>query len=206
MTVTIDKKAQTQWGKSSISYENYQNYINLKQDRYKLSLIDLLYVSNFKGGNATINEPESVIENKLNSYSTGLKDIHNEFNKKTLAELTNMELENLVSKIMAICNLTRKDTNTRIDGFSVSYLSALLNVYSPTLIPILDRRVLINLHLVSNNDIDKQGQIKNIQQFYKPLIEKIAKISRDTNLTVREVDRQIFITKIEKQFPITIEK
>lgn len=198
MTETIDKKAETQWDKSSLSYQNYQDYIDKKESRYDLSLIDLLYISNFKGGNATINEPEQKINSKLLSYSEGLSEINNDFNQKALSDLTSSQLEKLVSKILAICNLTHKDKETRIDGFSVSYLSALLSAYFPTLIPILDRRVLINLQLVSDTDIDTQGQIKNIQTFYKPLIEKIAEISRATGQTVRKIDRQLFVTRTEK--------
>ena len=194
----MDKKAETQWEKSNISYKNYRDYIDKKVNRYELTLIDLLFISNFKGGNATINEPERTINTKLISYSKKLRDIENEFNGKTLAILTDEQLKNFVSRINEICNLTCKNSVTRIDGFSVSYLSALLQTYFPTLIPILDRRVLINLHIVSESDINKQGQIKNIQQFYKPLIEKIAEISRERGQTVREIDRNLFVIKIEK--------
>ena len=103
------------------------------------------------------------------------------------------------SKVIEICNLTCKNSETRIDGFSVSYLSALLQAYFPSLIPILDRRVLINLHLVSESDRDKQDQIKNIQQFYKPLIEKIAFISKEKKQTLRAIDKDLFVISIEKK-------
>tara|TARA_R110002167_G_scaffold134051_7_gene319389 strand:- start:8521 stop:8706 length:186 start_codon:yes stop_codon:yes gene_type:complete len=56
--MNIDKRAEKQWQKSKYSFENYINYISRKKDKYHLSLLDLLYISNFKGGNATINEPE----------------------------------------------------------------------------------------------------------------------------------------------------
>jgi hypothetical protein len=192
----MDKRAETQWEKSNISYSNYRDYLNLKIDRYELTLIDLLFISNFKGGNATINEQELTIKKKLSSYSKGLRDIGNEYNGKTLGTLTNEQLENLVSKVLSICNLTDKDNEMRIDGFSVSYLSALLSAYFPILLPILDRRILINLQLVTSKNIDTQGQIKNIQQFYKPLIKKIAKISRETGQTVREIDKNLFAMRI----------
>jgi len=87
MTEQTDKKALTQWTKSSISYNNYQDYIGKKSERFKLSLIDLLYISNFKGGNATINETERLIEEKLNSYSEFLVVINKKFNSKGLQEL-----------------------------------------------------------------------------------------------------------------------
>jgi hypothetical protein len=189
----------TRWEKSDISYQNYLEYIAKKQNRYELTFIDLLYVSNFKGGNATINEPELAIHKKLASYSEKLRNIEEDFKGMSLAVLTDIQLKNLVSKVIEICNLTCKNSETQIDGFSVSYLSALLQAYFPNLIPILDRRVLINLHLVSESDRNKQDQIKNIQQFYKPLIEKFAIITREKGQTLREVDKDLFAISIEKK-------
>lgn len=195
MTMQPDKKALTQWSKSAISYNNYQEYINKKPHRFELSLIDLLYVSNFKGGNATINEPETAIKNKLIAYSKILIQINNKFNNKSLIQLTKKEIKDLTLLITSICNLTEKKT-TKIDGFKVVYLSALLSSYFPTLIPILDRRVLINLNLVTSSDIYKNGQIKNIQKFYLTLVKKIAEICNLKKLSVRDIDKFLFTTKL----------
>jgi hypothetical protein len=196
MATKQDKKALTQWTKSSISYNNYQDFISKKSDRYKLTFIDLLYISNFKGGNATINEPELDIEKKLIAYSDILIRISEKFNNKILSQLKDSEIEELIRLITVICNLTDKKAETRIDGFSVSYLSALLNSYFPTLIPILDRRVLINLSLVSTGDIDKYGQIKNIQRFYAPLVKTFRDRCKNENLSIREIDKFLFSTKL----------
>lgn len=198
MIAQTDKRALTQWTKSEISYKNYQEYITNKTKKFELTLIDLLYISNFKGGNATINEPEQSINKKLGAYSKGLLDISYEFSGNSIATLTNEQLESLIQKTLDICKLTQKDSETKIDGFSVSYLSALINSYFPTLIPILDRRVLISLGLVEGIDIDKFGQIKNIQRFYRPLIIKFAKLSRSENLCVREIDKILFTKKLIK--------
>ena len=198
MTSQLDKKALTQWIKSAVSYKNYQEYIDKKSEKFKLSLVDLLYISNFKGGNATINEPELIIDNKLISYSVLLVLISDKFKCKDLKQLTDIEIEELISLITEICNLTHKTTSTRIDGFSISYLSALLNSYFPTLIPILDRRVLINLRLVSSFDIDKYGQIKNIQRFYDTLVKTFADRCKNDNLNIREIDMNLFATKLIK--------
>jgi hypothetical protein len=198
MAEIIDKKAFNLWNKANRSYENYQNYLIKKEKRFDLSLIDLLYISNFKGGNATINEPESLINNKLASYSKKLFYIESEYKNSSLADLDSTQIQKLINLVLEICNLTRKDEVTRIDGFSVSYLSALLNAYFPKLIPILDRRVLTNLNLISNNDVNRQGQIKNIQRFYKPLIERIAIISKETGRPIREIDQQLFVIRIER--------
>lgn len=195
----MDRKAQTQWLKASISYDNYQNYINNKTTRYSLSIIDLLYISNFKGGNASIHEHQANVDNKLLHYSGGLARIEDRFNSATLSELNQIELLELKEMIISMCQLTHKGTFTKIDGFSTSYLSALLNAYFPRLIPILDRRVLINLALVGDNDIDNYGQIKNIEQFYGPLINKFRELCTQYNSTVRQIDRVLFITKLGEQ-------
>ena len=71
-----DRRAEQQWKKSDISYTNYVNFISSKSDKFKLTLIDLLYVSNFKGGYATINEPEEIITEKLVVYGQLFKEIN----------------------------------------------------------------------------------------------------------------------------------
>jgi hypothetical protein len=191
----IDKKAEAQWNKSCISYTNYQNYLYNKDNgetRFKLTFIDLLYISNFKGGNATINESEAEIDRKLLYYSDFLKRLHTEFELLKLADLNNFQVEKLIALVLDTCRLAVKGNHAKIDGFSTSYLSALLNAYFPKLIPILDRRVLINLHLVNDNDLDSQAQIKNIINFYSPLIKKTQEISKKTGNDVRQIDKTYF--------------
>lgn len=192
-----DKRALTQWNKSAISYKNYRDFIDKKSERFKISLIDLLYISNFKGGNATINEPESIIENKLVGYGKLLIEINEVFNNKAIAKLNSAKIDNLIIQITSICNLTHKGTSTKIDGFSVSYLSALLNSYFPDLIPILDRRILINLGIVKSDDTDKNGQIKNIQRHYGPLVKKVSTLCKKKQISVRELDKILFTTKLK---------
>lgn len=194
----IDKKAVTLWNKAQFSFINYQNYVNSKENRFQLTLIDLLYISNFKGGNATIHEPEKDIEQKLISYSDKLIEIHNQFRDRSLGQLNGEEVQKLALMVECVCNLTDKSSKTKIDGFSVSYLSALLNAYFPNLIPILDRRLLINLDLIQKNDIQKSGQIKQIRKFYGPLINSFATLCSHHNLSVRELDKKIFTQKIKK--------
>lgn len=192
-----DISAATKWDKSNISFENYRGYIQTKRNRFDLTLIDLLYISNFKGGNATINEPEDEINYKLAEYSNELSIIGKEFYGRSLIELNSQDIKRLAERILGICILTDKYLETNIDGFSVSYLSALLSAYFPDLIPILDRRVLINLQLVTEQDINSQGQIKNIIRFYPQLIEKIASLCKELRLSVREIDRKLFVTNIK---------
>lgn len=162
-----DKRAETKWIKSCKSYQNYQGYIDRKVNRFDLTLIDLLYISNFKGGNATINEPEKEINIKLISYSNKLIGIDKEFRNKSLADLTFEQKEKLKILVDDICELTFKESKNRIDGFNVSYLSTLLNAYFPEVIPILDRRVLINLELVKQDDLTDKGRLKIYSIFLK---------------------------------------
>jgi hypothetical protein len=93
--MTIDKKATTQWDKAAISYTNYLKYIDSKADRFELTLIDLLYISNFKGGNSTINEDELKTKDKLKIYSKSIKEIEAEFGSRKLTDLTDKEINGL---------------------------------------------------------------------------------------------------------------
>lgn len=130
-----------QWQKANISYQNYLNYIRRKEKKFELTYVDLLYVSNFKGGNASINEDENSVNGKLKEYSKHLTVISQEFGKKYLKDLPNEELESLKNKASSFIKLTLSNS-TSIDGFRCSYASAMLHFHFPNLIPILDRRVL----------------------------------------------------------------
>ena len=144
MTET-DKRAEQQWDKSDISYKNYVNFISSKSDKFKLTLIDLLYVSNFKGGYATINETEETITQKLFAYGQIFIEINAKFDNKKLNNLDNNELTELISFSEKLIKLTDYKNENKIDGFSVSFLTTLLHFYFPNLYPILDRRVLNGL-------------------------------------------------------------
>lgn len=185
------------WTKSEISLINYQNYLNRKADRFELTIVDLLYISNFKGGNATVNEKEIELNSKLKSYSAIFIQINNAFKNQKLAQLTDSEFDNLIERIKAILQLSHiKDT--AIDGFKSSYLSALLHSYFPNLIPILDRRLLINLNLVKSTDLQKSKQIKKIEMFYPLLIITMRNLCKSKDQNIRQIDKEYFI----KQLPL----
>lgn len=192
-------RSLTLWEKSSITYDNYRNYLNKKTNKLQLTLVDLLYVSNFKGGNATINEIENELNEKLKLYSKFLVEINEEFKDKQLRDLSEYELKILNEKVINIFQLV-KNTKTKIDGFSFSYLSTLLHFYFPALLPILDRRVLINLEIVNKDNrkqVDKYGQVKNIEIYYEELIRRTKAISqKEKNKSLREIDKELFIIKI----------
>ena len=190
-----DSKADKNWKKSNVALDNYNNYINGKielEKKFDLTLIDLLYISNFKGGNATINEEENFINAKLKAYSNVFINIHETFGNKNLSTLKESEVHNLLRLIVEVIDLSKK-RETGIDGFKSSYLSALLHSYFPNLIPILDRRLLINLGLVEKiEQLNNQKQVKHIEDYYPDLIKTVQKKSIELEKSVRELDEIYF--------------
>lgn len=199
MKSQTDKSATTRWNNFNISYKNYQNYIVSKgENRLNLTLMDLFYVSNFKGGNASIHEEEEEVNKKLISYADMLKKINRRFGERRLRDLSDGECKKLISLIMDACALISK-TETKIYGIGTSYLSALLNAYFPNLIPILDRRLLINMKLVSNDDlVPSTRQIRRIEDFYPSLVEKFRELSNVSgDKTLRDIDREYFVRELD---------
>ena len=152
-----------------------------------------MYVSNFKGGYATINETEETITEKLITYGKLFKEIDVKFRNKNLNNLDNNETTELISLSEKLIKLTDYKSENKIDGFGVSFLTTLLHFYFPNLYPILDRRVLNGLKLITETDLDAQGQVKNLKYFYSKLVLEIKE--RTGNQTIRELDKELFITK-----------
>lgn len=154
-----------------------------------------MYVRNFKGGNASINEDEGSVNEKLKEYSKHLTAVNQEFREKYLKDLTNEELESLKNKALSFIKLTLSNS-TSIDGFRCSYTSALLHFHFPNLTPILDRRVLngVGIKVEKNN----QGQVINIERYYPELITRFYKHLIDNlNKSLRDFDKENFIKPIE---------
>lgn len=190
-----DKRAISKWGKSDISYLNFREYIEHKPNKFKLTIIDLFYISNFKGGNSTINEKETEIELKLKSYEDILKEIDIAFSSKKLYQTTEKELTKLIDFSNRVIEFSVSKGVNKIDGFSVSYISTLLHFYFPDLYPILDRRVLNGLKLITEKDIDKLGQVRNIHEYYPTLITKFRELNN--NKSIRELDKEYFIKEFK---------
>jgi len=188
-------RALTHWNKSQISLENYQNYIARKpqQEKFKLTLIDLLYIRNFKGGNATVNEYEDDINGKLKEYSSVLQSIDKELYDTELVGF--IEIDRIIELSTEFLKLGELSA-TAIDGFKSSFLSTLLHAYFPNSFPILDRRLLINMEIVDKKDADRQGQIKDISTFYPELIRRVHQICNLEKLSLRELDRRYFIKQL----------
>ena len=195
--ISVDKKADRNWNDANILLLNYKEFIESKKEKFNITFIDLLYVSNFKGGNSTIKGNEKDINIILKEYSVSFKKLNNIYGEKSLIEINDDELVELIK----IIELTMKNliVNYNINGFKYSYMSALLHAYFPNLLPILDRRLLINLDLVFSKDLDSTKQVKKIEQYYGSLVNKFRDIlvMNDTK-SIRHIDYENFILKLPK--------
>ncbi|GAB1431612.1 hypothetical protein MASR2M29_02370 [Spirochaetota bacterium] len=129
-------RAITNWENANRAFILYQDYLTTKVDRFALSATDLMFISNFKGGNASVSGTTSEITQKLEPYSGVLEKIERTFGDRSLSSLSNQETDSLVA--LCVESFAVLDAN-RIKGFSHSYWSALLCAYFPALLPILDR-------------------------------------------------------------------
>ena len=64
---------ETRWKLLNHAMEHYQQYIDQKKNRNDLCFIDLLYISNFKGGNASITESVDTLRKNLINMRFTLK-------------------------------------------------------------------------------------------------------------------------------------
>jgi hypothetical protein len=174
----------------------FQSHIRSKPDRFALSIVDLLHVSNFKGGNASITESEPGLSTKLTSYEALLRSIDSIVSVKKLGKLSN-ELEQVKECGVNFLRLT-SDGRTRIRGFGPSYGSALLYAFFPDVMPVLDRRILNGAGIPVR--FDSQGQVKDISLYYGQLIEAFYKLlSADEDLSLRELDKRWFCVELPKR-------
>jgi len=190
----MPRRAETTWNLLNVAMTHFLAHIERKPDRYALSIVDLLHVSNFKGGNASITEDEPPLSNKLNVFSEALRQIAKVFGNRALRDLTAVELANLTCLADDLLALTKQE-ETKIRGFGASYASALLTAHFPKLLPILDRRVLNGARIKVK--LNSQGQVKNIERYYRNLIERFhAELARNHNLSIRDLDRRWFCVKL----------
>jgi hypothetical protein len=180
----------TTWELLNVAMSHYQSHIGAKSDRCSLSIIDLLHVSNFKGGNASITEPVSALPAKLKHYEKVMLEIEEKFGRRSLSSLNREEVEVLKTKCNGFLALTQP-LASNIRGFGPSYASALLAAHFLDLIPVLDRRALngAGISVVK----DSQGQVKEIAKYYGQLIDAFKQeLSKSPGLTLRELDKKWF--------------
>ncbi len=185
-------RADTNWENANRAFILYQDYLHGKPDRFVLSVTDLMYISNFKGGNASVSGTTPEIERKLESYSAILRRIDEAFRDRSLRDLLPTEVESLIA--LCIESFTILD-DQRIKGFSHSYWSAMLCAFFPSLLPILDRWIVTNLGIP--HEKDSQGQVKNLQQHYPEVIRHFYKLTKSEGISIRELDKRLFIERPE---------
>ena len=204
----IDKKAETFWVKARNTVEHYTQFVNEKpiSEKFVLSFTDLLYASNFKAGNGNVQEPVESIEEKLTEYSQLLTDFNNKIfdnslNNKALASLDDEKLEFLLMLIERMVNVCSKQ---KIDGFGISYCSALFHFYFPNLIPVLDRRVLMGIGIVTKPiQMNLYGQVKEIETYYKRLVEELYKQLKAGNFPdLEKADEHYFKIETPEQLKV----
>ncbi|WP_116107630.1 hypothetical protein [Lewinella sp. IMCC34191] len=183
--------SEKRWENLNVALENYRLYLNRKQGA-ELSIIDLLYISNFKGGNASITEEEASISEKLPEYDKQLNLIRDKFGNAELRDLSESSLKLLIERVEETLQLASSE-KTCMRGFGPSYLSALLHVHFPDLIPILDRRILINSGRVKRDDVHRNLQIKDIASHAEKLIRWFHRELQGRPESLRDMDRLLFI-------------
>lgn len=184
-------RADTRWSNLNTAFDNYLAYIAKKRPRLSLSYVDLLYVSNFKGGNASIIDPSSEVNKRLKRYSMELKRIkRTAFQDERLGDLTNSQLTEFVDLANTFIHLPFKP-DTRIRGFKASYASALLAAHFPHLAPVLDRNVLVGAGIQHRKD--SQKQVKKIEIHYGELIRHLHARQVDSRQSLRQIDHNLFV-------------
>jgi len=191
-------KAAGTWDRAEHAYQHYLHYVAGKPDTYALSFTDLVYVKNFKGGSTVIAEPIATLAAKLQHYEKALRTASNDCTfSRALSDLEDGDYLKVREKIVAFAALSQRP-EARINGFGVSFSSALLHFYFPRLVPILDRRAVNGANL-KGIEVDAQDQVTNLLQSYPALIDYFRlKLTENGKLTLRELDRDLFSQELRR--------
>ena len=182
-----------------MSYEYLCQFIKSKSVPSDLSLLDLLLVSNFKGGNASIAEPIVSLEKKLVHYSRTLAGLRERYGDLELKNVSESNLDTLVSDGESFLYMTLH-ANSRISGFGPSYASALLNAHLPNVFPIIDRRCLSGAD-IQNVEVNSQGQVKRIERYFGSLIRFYwSYLQRHPDRLLETIDKELFSKRLSKSF------
>jgi hypothetical protein len=192
----IDSRAVATWNRAENAYQHYAGYVASKSSRHTLTVTDLIYVKNFKGGSTTIGEPVASATDKLAALSRALLDAASSGDLNTqLSKMDDALLVRAKRRIIDFVKLATQD-GQRISGLGPSLSSALLHFYFPASVPILDRRVL-NGARIPGIQVSSQGQVSNAMTLYPALIDYFAlRLREDASLTVRSLDRLLFVKKL----------
>jgi hypothetical protein len=196
-SIEFDKRAESAWKRAENAYQHYRAYMQDKSPKLVLSITDLVYVKNFKGGSTIIGEPPETIQKKLAPYEALLREADGmPAFQKPLGQLDDREYEAAKRVMTTFAALPR---TSPINGFGVSFSTALLHFYFPEVVPILDRRGLSGAGIKA--DVDKQGQVKKLLDWYPDLIAYCrARLRTEPSLTLRALDQSLFIQKLRPEF------
>lgn len=191
-------KAIGTWDRAEHAYQHYLAYIASKPDKHALSFPDLVYVKNFKGGSTVVAEPAATLPAKLQQYEQALRAASKDSSfSRSLRGLDDHEFEKVKQAIVAFVALAQRP-EARINGFGVSFSSALLHFYFPSLVPILDRRAVNGANL-KGIEVDSQDQVSNLLQLYPALMDYFrSKLCEDPKLSLRELDRHLFSRELRR--------
>jgi hypothetical protein len=192
----IDHRAEGQWNRAQHAYDHYQQFINAKSDRYALSFADFACVKNFKGGSATIAEPVATFAPKLLNYERAIRlcaaDPAFGLTLSTILIQDYARVRNLIVDFGTLSETAA----SHINGFRCSFASALLHFHFPRVVPILDKRAL-NGSGVPGIQVDRFNNVTNLLALYPKLIDACrARLLQRPNLTLRELDRLLFIEQL----------
>lgn len=191
-----DARAESTWKRLDAALDYYTRYLANKPNnaRFSLSVVDLVYVRNFKAGNSSITESLGSLERRLPEYRKVLAAIDQAFSRTGLGDLATKELSKLIALANATLQLARAPA-TAIRGFGPSYASAMLAAHFPQLLPVLDRRVLNGAGIAVK--FNSQKQVVNIESYYGALIQKARRTLREEpGLTLRALDRRWFVVPL----------
>jgi hypothetical protein len=175
--------AEQRWERADkTAYRYYMDHLRKKKNRFALTLEDLFYVRNFKGGNATINESPDELPAKLKKLSEKLKNFHKTFNGKSLPQISKSDLQKLIKQAQ---DFIKFDKIVKINGFGPSFASALLHFHFPELIPILDKRVLKGAGIASITNSNK------LPSYFPGLIKYFRK-KVNGKIKIRDIDKKLF--------------
>ena len=114
---TMAMDPATRWELLNNTFLAYQGFRKHKGSSHRLSYVDLLYVSNFKGGNASVGDSREKVDEILEEYyEPQLIAIKENFGNKTLRELNKAQREQLSNLATEFVLLTKKP-ETKIRGF-----------------------------------------------------------------------------------------
>lgn len=187
----IKNDQQEIWDKLNNAFEYFLDFLTTtpQRIRYDLTSVELVLVSNFKGGNSSITEPLESLRPRLVAYSEKLKEIAELADSRPLRLFNTLtELQRLSSEFL---DLTQ-NAMSKIAGLGPAYASAVLAGYFPETLPVIDRHVLRGARV--EHKVNSQRQVIDLQKHYPLLLERFREeLVRRPELSLRELDRIWFM-------------